>query len=193
MKALKRKKQGKTDYGQRLRLISSGKTRLVVRKTNKNILLQFTNYSPEGDLVVVSANTNELKDYGWNGAKRNSYCAYLVGLLAGFKAVKKDVKSAVLDLGLNKSIKGNILYAALKGVLDSGIIIPHSKEVLPKDERIKGMHTANYAKKLGDQKEKIFSGYLKNKINPEELPKVLEEVKKKIIEKWKQVTAGAKS
>jgi len=181
MKGFKRKKQGKTDYSQRLRLVNSGKTRLVVRRTNKNILLQFTNYSPKGDLVIVSVHTNELKKYGWNGSKRNSYCAYLAGLLVGLKAMKKNVKSAVLDLGLNKSIKGNILYAALKGVLDSGITVPHSAEILPNDTRIKGTHTADYAKKLGDQKEKTFSGYLKNKINPEELPKILEDVKKRIL------------
>ncbi len=185
MKGFKRKKQGKTDYKQRLRLISSGKIRLVIRKTNKNVIVQFIEYAPKGDLIKVSSHTNELKKYGWNGSRRNSYCAYLAGLLAGLKAIKKDIPSAILDIGLNKSIKGSILYAALKGVLDSGVNVPHSKDILPKEERIKGQQVAEYAKKIGEEKNKRFSGYLKNKVNPEEIPKLFEVVKKKILEKWK--------
>ena len=184
MKGFKRKRQGRTDYKQRLKLISSGKIRLIVRKTNKNVIIQFVEYSPKGDLIKVSGHTNELKKYGWVGSRRNSYCAYFIGLLTGLKAVKKDIKEAILDIGLNKSIKGGILYAALKGVLDSGINVPHSNEVLPKEERIKGEHTVAYIKKIGEEKNKRFSIYLKNKINPEEIPKIFEVVKGKILEKW---------
>lgn len=184
MKGFKRKKQGKTDYKQRLRFVSSGKIRLVIRKTNKNVLVQFIEYSTNGDIVKASGHTNELEKYGWKGAKRNSYGAYLVGLLAGLKAKKQGIAGAIADIGLNKTIKGSILYAALKGTLDAGINVPHSDEILPSEERIKGKHTANYAKAVGENKNKMFSYYLKNKINPEEIPNIFEKVKQKIIEKW---------
>lgn len=184
MKGFKRKKQGRTDYKQRLRFVNSGKTRLVVRKTNKNIIVQFIDYSPKGDIVKVSGHTNELKKYGWKGSTRNSYCAYLTGFLVGLKAKKQGISNAILDIGLNKTIKGSILYAALKGSLDSGISVPHSEEILPSERRIKGEHTTNYAKKIGENKSKIFSYYLENKINPEEIPNIFEKIKQKIIEKW---------
>jgi len=183
MKGFRRKRQGKTDYRLRLRLIGSGKTRLVVRRTNKNIIVQFVDYSKKGDLVRNSSHTKELKKYGWSGATRNVYCGYLVGLLAGRKALKNEIKSAILDIGLEKSVKGGILYAVLKGVLDSGINIPHSEDVLPNEKRLKGEHAAEYSKKLGDRKNKVFSKYIKNKFDPEDIPKKIDEIKRRILEK----------
>ena len=144
--ALKKKRriQGKTNYNRRLELIASAKPRLVIRKSLKNIIIQLIKYEPNGDKVLVSAHTNELKrDYNLKAAKRNTPAAYLVGLLLGKKALQKGIKEAVLDLGLYKPIKNSILYAALKGALDSGLSIPHSKEIFPSESRIKGEHLKN--------------------------------------------------
>lgn len=107
------------------------------------MIAQFAQYSENGDLILAAAHTNELKKYGWEKAKRNTTAAYLVGLLAGIKAKKKNIKEAVLDLGLYRSVRGGIFYAILKGVLDAGIEIPYSKEALPSEERIKGLHLKN--------------------------------------------------
>ncbi|MBI2109797.1 50S ribosomal protein L18 [Candidatus Woesearchaeota archaeon] len=139
----RRKREGKTDYKRRLQLLKSGKPRFVVRRSLKNMIAQFAQYSENGDLILAAAHTNELKKYGWEKAKRNTTAAYLVGLLAGIKAKKKNLKEAVLDLGLYRSVRGGIFYAILKGVLDAGIEIPYSKEALPSEERIKGLHLKN--------------------------------------------------
>ena len=36
------------------------------------------------------------------------------------------------------------MYAALKGVIDSGMTVPHDPIVFPSDERIKGEHIATF-------------------------------------------------
>ena len=103
------------------------------------------------------------------------------------KAGKSRVKEAVLDTGLYVSTPASRIYSALKGAVDAGLQIPHSEEILPKDERIKGEHIAALAKKLKTEKpdeyKKRFSVYIKNKIPPENLPKHFEEIKKKILKK----------
>jgi len=137
----KRKRKCKTDYKKRLSLLKSGKVRLVVRKTNKNIIVQFVSYHPDGDKVLCSAHTNELKRHGWNGARRNLPAGYLAGLLAGVKA--KDVKGAILDIGFVPPIKGSLIYAVLKGVLDAGVEVPHSDDIFPDEKRLKGEHIAS--------------------------------------------------
>lgn len=137
---LRRKSEGRTDYRKRLRLIRSNKPRFVVRKSLKNISVQITQFNPDGDKVLFSADTKELiKKYKFN-AKRNIPSAYLVGLLIASKA-KDKIKEAVLDTGLYKSVKGSIIYAVLKGAIDGGLNVPHKKEIFPKQERLLGKHT----------------------------------------------------
>ena len=151
----KRRMEKKTNYVKRLALLKSEKTRLVIRKSLSNISIQFVNFKPSGDETIASAVSSELKKFGWVKGG-NIPAAYLTGLLAGKKAKEKNIKEAVLDLGLQTSTKGSRLYAALKGVLDAGIIIPHSKEILPSEERIKGKHISEeMSKQFEDVKTKI--------------------------------------
>jgi len=46
----------------------------------------------------------------------------------------------VLDIGLRKPTKGGVVFAVLKGVLDAGIEVPHSDEMIPVQDRITGKH-----------------------------------------------------
>ena len=64
------------------------------------------------------------------------------------------IKEAILDIGLRSPIKGSIDYAALKGAVDGGLAIPHSKEVLPSEKRIKGEHIKN--SQFEEMKQKIM-------------------------------------
>ncbi len=179
----RRKRVGKTDYKTRLRLLKSGEKRLVIRRSLKNIWLQIIEFSPAGDKVIVSAHSRELKKLGWKAGLNNLPAAYLCGLLLGKKAKAKKVSSAMLDIGLNASVKGAVWYAAVKGVVDAGIKVPCAKEILPDDKRINGEHIAGWAKKLKDQPEKYkreFNNYLKAGIQPENLPAHVEEIKRKI-------------
>lgn len=185
---LKRKLRQKTDYPKRLSLIASNKPRLVVRRMLNNILVQIVEYNPNGDKVIVSANSRELVKLGWKGHRGNLPAAYLVGMIAGLKAKKKGIKEAVSDIGLRSAIKGSSFFAAVKGAIDSGLNVPCSKDVMPSNEAVQGKLIENYAKLLlNEDKQKYdrqFSRYIKQGVKPEELSKYFEEVKKKILSKW---------
>lgn len=136
----RRRREGKTDYRARLALIKSQLPRAVVRRSLKNIKVQLINYRLEGDEVVASATTAELKNFGWTRATCNLPSAYMVGFIAGKRALGCGIGSAVLDIGLRRPTRGNRSFAALKGMTDAGILIPHGEGIIPADERIRGAH-----------------------------------------------------
>ena len=180
---LRRRRENKTDYRKRLKLLKSKTPRFVVRKSLNATVCQIVKYDTKGDVTVVTATSTDLKKQGWKGHGGNISSAYLTGYLCGLKAKKKKIKDAVLDAGLYRSTKGSRIYAALKGALDAGLEIPHSDKILPKDDRISGRHVEEYAKKLSTDKDKyniIFSYYIKNKLSPESITKHFTEVKSKL-------------
>lgn len=134
----RRRREQKTDYQKRLELLKSGITRLVVRKTLTRIIAQSVQYKKAGDSVLAAVSSSDLKKMGWKGNTANLKAAYLTGLLIGKKAKAKGIEKMILDKGLKPSTKGGKIYAVVKGVLDAGIDVPHSKEILPSDERIGG-------------------------------------------------------
>jgi len=151
----KRRLEEKTNYRKRLGLLKSGKARLVIRKSLSNIMVQIVKYNPKGDETVATAVSMDLKKMGWNRTG-NVPAAYLTGLMAGKMAKEKKVEEAVLDLGLQTSTKGSRIYAALKGVVDAGVSVPHSEEILPSSDRIEGKHISEeVAKQFQEVKKKI--------------------------------------
>jgi len=180
---LRRRREGKTDYRARKALVLSGKPRFVARGTLKNVIAQIVVAKPHGDEVLVSAHSRELKKYEWKAPGGNLPAAYLTGLLCGLKAKAQGVKEVILDIGLHSPSKGARVFAALKGVLDAGVHVPHSEEKLPDEKRIEGEHIAQYAKSLASNPEEYqskFSKYLEQKLPPEDLPKHFAKVKKEI-------------
>lgn len=179
----KRKRQGKTDFKQRLKLLKGKKLRLVVRKSLKNITAQIVEYHPDGDKVLSSANSRELlKKYGWKGSRNNIPASYLTGYLLGKYASKAKITEAVLDIGSGKSVKGSKLYAVLKGAVDAGLKVPCKNVIFPSEDMINGTTIAKYGDLLLKENnyEKIFCGYTKKGIKASDLPKIFEETKKKI-------------
>ena len=120
---------------------------------------------------------------GWKASTSNVPASYLTGLLGGTK-IKGKTDELIVDFGLNPVVVKSRLFAVLKGLLDAGININVSEEVLPEAERISGKIISDYASKLSqnqDAYQKQFSSYLKNKLKPEDLPKHFEEIKSKIL------------
>ncbi len=183
----RRKRQGRTDYRRRLKLLISKRTRLVVRLSERNVLAQLTVYEPQGDKVLVSASSKDIEKLGWKASRSSLPAAYLVGALLAKKAAKlKDpIKAAILDLGSATTISGSRVYAVLRGAVDAGLEIPHSDDVLPPDERISGAHIEEYAKSLKsaapDRYKKQFSAYLKNKLDPTTFTTYFNKFKEKVI------------
>lgn len=55
----RRRHEGKTDYYQRMSLLASGTPRMVVRKTNRQIIVQLVVPGDEGDRTLVAASSTE--------------------------------------------------------------------------------------------------------------------------------------
>jgi len=136
----RRRREGRTDYRHRAALIKSGVPRAVVRRSNKHVRVQFISFTAKGDVVLASAVSKELEGMGWTSSGKSTPGAYLTGLLAGKRAAEKGVETAVLDIGLREPTKGAVVFAALKGILDAGIDVPHGKEMLPSEDRLSGKH-----------------------------------------------------
>lgn len=181
----KRKRKGKTDYKHRLKLLRSGKPRLVTRISLKHVIAQLVRATPGGDLTLASAHSKELGKLGWKGHTANTPAAYLVGLLCGYRALKAGAKESALDLGMYNPTSQAKVFAVLKGALDAGLQIPRGEGVLPNDERVRGEHIAKYAAKLKEENEKAyqarFSAYLKRGLTPEQLPQHFNEIKRAIV------------
>lgn len=171
----RRKRQGRTDYRRRIKLVLGGSVRVVARKSLKNLTCQAVEYRPDGDNVIASASSKELeKRFSWKLSRSNTPAAYIVGMLLGKRMLSKGVKKAVFDIGLNTSTKGSKLYAVLKGIVDAGVDIPHNDKILPSEERILGKH-------ISDSKDPSqYSNYRKSNISIQDIPKMVDDIKNKI-------------
>ena len=182
---LRRRREGVTDYRSRRRAITSHFVLLVVRVTNKNASAQFVRPKVKGDEVLASVHSRELLKLGWHGSLKSTPACYLLGTLAGKKALEGGVKDAVLYNGLAPFTKGGRIAAVVKGVVDAGVEIPVGEDALPSEERLTGKAIAEYATKLSaESKEtysKGFSALLKGGFKPEEYPAQFEKLRNVIL------------
>ncbi|MDA4133246.1 MAG: hypothetical protein OK454_09015, partial [Thaumarchaeota archaeon] len=92
----KRRREGKTDYYARKRLVTQAKNkynspkyRLVVRFTSRDIIAQIISSEISGDKVFCSAYSHELRAYGIEHGLTNWAAAYATGLLIARRVLKK--------------------------------------------------------------------------------------------------------
>jgi len=92
----RRRREGKTDYRARKRLITQDKNkyatpkyRIVVRFTNKDIIAQIVYSKIAGDVVQTAAYGHELPRYGITVGLTNYASAYAVGLLLARRHLTK--------------------------------------------------------------------------------------------------------
>jgi len=172
---MRRRREVRTDYHQRLRLLKSGKPRLVARKSNKHVTAQLVVTGPDGDETIASAHSSDLAEYGWEAPTGNLPAAYLTGLLAGVRAQDSDAEAAVLDIGLNSATPGSKVFAIQEGAIDAGLDIPHNDSVLADWSRTRGEHIAEYAESLD---EPLYSG----EFDATALPEHFDDVREAIME-----------
>ena len=172
---MRRRREARTDYHQRLRLLKSGKPRLVARKSNKHTRAQLVTLGPDGDRTLAAAESGDLEEYGWEAPTGNMPAAYLTGLLAGLRALDAGVEEAVLDIGLNTPTPGSKVFAIQEGAIDAGLEIPHNDDVLAPWERTRGEHIAEYADSLD---EGLYSG----DFDATELPAHFDETRETLLE-----------
>merc|ERR1711871_1549566 len=92
----KRRREGKTDYYARKRLVTQDKNkfgtpkyRFAVRFTNKDIICQVVSSKIKGDICHAAAYAHELPRYGCSVGLTNYSAAYCVGLLCARRLLTK--------------------------------------------------------------------------------------------------------
>jgi large subunit ribosomal protein L18 len=155
----RRRREGITDYATRLALLKSGKPRMVVRKTNRYVCVQFVDFAEKGDRAITTATSKALSKYGFDG-KCNSPSAFLTGMLAAKRAQAKGVKEFVLDMGLQTASKGNVVFSALQGAIAAGLKSNFGKEKMPSPARSSGEHLG-LKQKFEEAKNKIMQEVVK--------------------------------
>ncbi|MEM4181684.1 MAG: 50S ribosomal protein L18 [Candidatus Pacearchaeota archaeon] len=153
----KRRREGVTDYKQRLNLLKSKRPRIVIRKTNKYIIIQEIESKESKDFVLTTISSKNLIGEGFpekfSGSLKSLPAAYLTGILMAKKMKNKNV---VVDIGLYKNHYGGRLYAVVKGLIDGGIKIKADEKIFPSKERLEGEHLKEEVKKeFSKLKEKL--------------------------------------
>jgi len=160
----RRRREGKTDYAARKalimqdqRTINTPKHRLVVRRSNRDVICQIVMAHVNGDTVMCSAYSHELKKYGIKVGLTNYAACYATGLLLARRLLHKihinklypGAKEATgatpvvqpvakgprpfkafLDVGLHRTTTGSRIFAVMKGACDGGLNIPHNDKRL---------------------------------------------------------------
>ncbi len=167
MKTIKRRrKEGKTDYSKRIKLLKGKKPRLVFRKTNKYVIAQYIISREAKDIVKLGINSKILLKYGWPKEKQGSLksisAAYLTGYLIGKIILKNKFEEPIIDFGMIRIIYKTRVFAFLKGVKDSGLKIKCKDEAFPKEDRImkKDININEIKMKIDEDKpfEKVSKG-----------------------------------
>src|SRR5438105_5020943 len=127
----RRRRSGQTDYGARKKAIGSRGVLLAVRISGKNVTAQFIQPKVNGDLVLSSSHSRELRKHGWKGSLKSTPACYLLGLLAGRKAKDKGVEEAFLYNGIIPFVRGPRQSALANGVYDSRCSMTVSRNVFP--------------------------------------------------------------
>jgi large subunit ribosomal protein L18 len=138
----RRRRESKTDYAKRFKLLKSESPRIVFRRTNKYIIAQYITSREAQDKIEIGITSKNLKEYGWpeefNGSLKSLTASYLTGFLLGKEIAKKKLKTPIVDLGMIRALSKNKAFAFLKGICDAGIKMQCPEENFPEDERITG-------------------------------------------------------
>ncbi|HLC77885.1 MAG TPA: 50S ribosomal protein L18 [Candidatus Nanoarchaeia archaeon] len=145
--AKRRRREGKTDYAIRIKLLKSEKPRLVFRKTNKYLVVQYLESKEAKDSIKIGMTSSALIRYGWpkkaQGSLKSLPACYLMGILFGKTIVSKKLESPIVDFGMYRVLSKSRLQGFVKGLVDSGLNINYNEEFFPSEERIEGGHLKN--------------------------------------------------
>jgi large subunit ribosomal protein L18 len=161
MKTLqRRRREGRTDYMKRFKLLKSSSPRIIFRKTNRYIIAQYVTSKEAQDKIEIGITSKDLKKFGWpaefEGSLKSIPAAYLTGLLIGKEIIKKKLKTPIVDFGMTRVLSKNRGFAFLKGIVDAGVKIKCDEEQFPEEERIMGKNLKeDFSEKFNEIKSKI--------------------------------------
>jgi len=158
MKTIKRRrKENKTDYLGRIKLLKSNKPRVIFRKTNRYIIAQYVISKEAKDSIQIGINSKNLIKYGWpkekTGSLKSLPASYLTGYLMGKRIIKNKLEQPILDIGMIRPIHKSKVFAFLNGLIDAGIKISCKKEALPEEKRLlkEGIDTKKIKSKIDSE------------------------------------------
>ena len=152
----KRRRENRTDYLKRLKLLKGKTPRLVIRKTNRYLITQYVESDQAQDKIEMGMTSKKLIEYGWPEEFKNSLksipASYLLGILMGKKIIREKKKTPILDFGMIRNVHKNKIFAFLKGLIDSGLKIKYKAKTFPDENKIKGV---NLKKDFSDKFKEI--------------------------------------
>jgi len=156
----RRRREGKTDYLKRIKLLKSESPRVVFRKTNNLIIAEYVTSKEAQDKIEIGITSKALKNYGWpdkfDGSLKSIPASYLTGFLIGKEILKKKLEQPIVDFGMMRMLSKNKGFAFLKGLIDAGIEISCNEEHFPEEERIIGTNLKeDFSKTFKEIKSKI--------------------------------------
>jgi len=138
----RRRRENKTDYLNRLKILKSGKPRVVFRKTNKYVLGQYVFSENAQDKILFGITSKILIKYGWPekfyGSLKSLPASYLTGYVLAKNILSKGLETPIMDFGMLRTLHKSKIFAFLKGLIDAGIKISCPEEAFPEEERIQG-------------------------------------------------------
>ncbi|MBU0894331.1 MAG: 50S ribosomal protein L18 [Nanoarchaeota archaeon] len=142
----RRRKESKTNYSKRIKLLKSMSPRIVFRKTNKYLIAQYILSKEAQDKVEIGVNSKDLIKYGWPkefiGSLKSIPAAYFTGFLIG-EEIKTKKETPIIDFGMIRNLHKTKIYAFLKGLVDAGVKIKTKEKVFPSEDIIKGSNLKN--------------------------------------------------
>merc|ERR1739846_255047 len=149
----RRRREGKTDYFARKRLViqdknkyNTPKYRMIVRTSNTDVCCQIAYARLEGDIVICAAYSHELPRYGVKVGLTNYAAAYCTGLLLARRILQKFNLDSVYEGNTNVDV--------------------HRAHIF-------GQHVADYMRNLSEEDEeaykKQFSRYIKLGVTPDSI------------------------
>ncbi|CAA7023694.1 unnamed protein product [Microthlaspi erraticum] len=185
----RRRRDGKTDYRARIRLINQDKNkyntpkyRFVVRFTNKDIVAQIVSASIAGDIVKASAYAHELPHYGLNVGLTNYAAAYCTGLLLARRVLKMleldaEYEGNLEATGEDYSVEPTDSRRPFRALLDVGLIrtttgnrvfgalkgaLDGGLDIPHSDKRFAGFNKENKSLDAEVHRNYIFGGHVSN-------------------------------
>ena len=183
IKVFQRRRQARTDYKLRRKIILSDDHFLVVRRSNKYIYASIFKLNELGDKTIFTVSSKEIINKFKFGNGKNIPVAYLTGLLIAQKAKTHKIEKSNLYLGIAWNPSASIPFAVAQGCNDGGLQVNIGEKKMLSIERLTGNHISEYNELL--QKDNIpttiFSKYLANKIDIKSIPDQVEKIKKLIL------------
>lgn len=170
MKTLKRRRrESKTDYNIRIKLLKGGVPRIIFRKSNRYTIAQYVISNEARDSVVTGITSRILLKYGWpedmKGSLKSIPASYLTGFLLGKRITEKKLETPIVDIGMIRSVNKNRAFSFIKGLVDGGVKIKYSEGAFPNEERIKGKNLKrDFSVMFGRIKSKIEEGKNSSKL-----------------------------